>query len=79
MISFNDRSIFDLTKDRQLSLAFILIEMTLYIGSNPIRDRPYLSTKNDREFLSWRESSPSSECSKISSIISIGHSMFILV
>ena len=79
MIFFNDRTIFDLTEDRQLPLAFILIEMTLLIGSNPIRDRPFSSTKNDREFLSWCESSPSSECSKISSIISIGHSMFILV
>ena len=79
MIFFNDRPIFDLTEDRQLSLGVYTNRNDTLYWFKPHRDRPFSSTKNDREFLSWCESSPPSECSKISSIISIGHSMFILV
>ena len=79
MISFNDRSIFELTVDRQLLLGVYTNRNAALYWFKPHRDRPFSSTKNDREFLSWCESSPPSECSKISSIISIGHSMFILV
>ena len=45
MISFNDRPIFALTEDRQLLLGVYTYKMTLLIGSNSTRDRPFSSTK----------------------------------